>query len=342
VVEIGSSFRIAGAVTPARPGKPVTVQQLAGSVWQTSQRVSLNSRSQYAATLRLTHTGVYRFRAVKPAERGYAASVSRTIAVRVVDKVRPLTNYAVASDDQGRNYEVKQTPDTTANSNGGSFPHSQVYAFTARDEGRTGSSYAEYTIDRAWGSMRATLGVTDDSPTGADGYVEIFGDAHSLGRWKVELGKTIPIQVPLTGVAKLRFHVSADLSPNLMVGHPLLSTAHVASAVAPSAPTTFLADLTPVSMEGTNAALYTAASEYDLSRASNQLTFVSGLEDRFASGTASIRILGDGKELYTGRATSGSGTPVTIDVTSVLRLRIEVTLDQADSVLVLGDARLLK
>ncbi|MDO5502197.1 MAG: PASTA domain-containing protein [Actinomycetia bacterium] len=67
-----------------------------------------------------------------------------------------------------------------------------------------------------------------------------------------------------------------------------------------------------------------ASVEYVLGRHAAVLEFIAGVNDRSETGTAMLRVLGDGQELATIPMALGSSTPQELDVSGVLRLRIEV------------------
>lgn len=80
--------------------------------------------------------------------------------------------------------------------------------------------------------------------------------------------------------------------------------------------------------------------EYAVGRHGTYLEFVLGSEDSGPKGKATVRVIGDDKTLGEFPVTFGVATPTRVDVTSVLRLRIEISTSDAEApVVVLGDAR---
>ena len=80
--------------------------------------------------------------------------------------------------------------------------------------------------------------------------------------------------------------------------------------------------------------------EYDFSRQYRQLTGELGFDDKASSdATAQIEIYGDGRQLTEQNITFGTTTPVQVDVTDVLRIRISVSVTDGKGSVVLGDFR---
>lgn len=80
--------------------------------------------------------------------------------------------------------------------------------------------------------------------------------------------------------------------------------------------------------------------EYDFSRQYRQLTGELGFDDKASSdATAQIEIYGDGRLLTEQNITFGTTTPVQVDVTDVLRVRIAVSVTGGKGSVVLGDFR---
>jgi serine/threonine-protein kinase len=80
--------------------------------------------------------------------------------------------------------------------------------------------------------------------------------------------------------------------------------------------------------------------EYDFSRQYRQLTGELGLEDKSSSdATAKIEVYGDGRLLNEQTITFGTTTPVEIDVTDILRIRISVSFVDGTGSIVFGDFR---
>ena len=83
--------------------------------------------------------------------------------------------------------------------------------------------------------------------------------------------------------------------------------------------------------------------EYSLARHAAALEALVGTDDRGGTGTGTVTILGDGRVLSSATVAHGRSEPIRVDVTGVMRLRIEATTPDANQrpTVILGDARLL-
>ena len=93
-VDVGQSFTLTGKVTPRARGQKVLVQRLSGSTWSTVKKATLNRRSKYAATIKVTAPGENRYRVVKPRSNGHPKGISPTVTV-VGWRWRSLTSLPV-------------------------------------------------------------------------------------------------------------------------------------------------------------------------------------------------------------------------------------------------------
>jgi hypothetical protein len=79
-----------------------------------------------------------------------------------------------------------------------------TYAHSVRAYHAKGSASFEYDLGRAYSRLQATVGLRDDDDADARRRVELFGDDALLGRVDVALGEPQVIDVPLTGVLRLK------------------------------------------------------------------------------------------------------------------------------------------
>lgn len=94
-VDVGQSVTLRGKVTPKARGQKVKVQRLVGGSWTTITRATLNRRSKYAATIKVTSAGDNRYRVVKPRSAGHKKGVSPIVTV-VGWRWRSLTSLPLA------------------------------------------------------------------------------------------------------------------------------------------------------------------------------------------------------------------------------------------------------
>lgn len=62
----------------------------------------------------------------------------------------------------------------------------------------------EYNLGRDWQTLKATVGLSDDSSSAARYRFEVFGDGTSLFNEELVLGTTMEVDVPVEGVLRLR------------------------------------------------------------------------------------------------------------------------------------------
>ena len=80
---LGHATQLKGKVSPARPGRSVTLQQRSGKSWKTLATTKLTDTSTYAFRLAPTAAGVKAYRVVKPAQGSRSAGVSPAVKVNV-------------------------------------------------------------------------------------------------------------------------------------------------------------------------------------------------------------------------------------------------------------------
>jgi len=80
-VDVGQSFTLSGTVTPKATGQRVLVQRRTGSSWTTIKRTTLNRRSRYVATVKVTTAGTNLYRVLKPRSNGHRKGISPTVTV---------------------------------------------------------------------------------------------------------------------------------------------------------------------------------------------------------------------------------------------------------------------
>nr|WP_232794282.1 MULTISPECIES: NPCBM/NEW2 domain-containing protein [Pseudofrankia] len=66
------------------------------------------------------------------------------------------------------------------------------------------STYAKYDLGRDAHRLQATVGLSDDATSGTTYLIEIFGDGRRLASNTVKLGNSVPLDIDVTGVLRLR------------------------------------------------------------------------------------------------------------------------------------------
>jgi hypothetical protein len=95
---------------------------------------------------------------------------------------------------------------STATVSGTPYPHSVV---TYVDEYDDEPVDVGYDLGRHYRRLKATVGLSDDSPSESQVRIEVFGDGRSLFSQTVGLGTAVPVDIDVTGV--LRLTISATM-----------------------------------------------------------------------------------------------------------------------------------
>lgn len=371
----GSPATLAGTVTPSRAGHKVALQRLVSSHWRTIAQKKLNKKSHYHFHLAPWAVGTYTYRVKKLKDHGYRTSVSRVRHLHVTPLTRYLNAQFPLAHDTGYSSEVAWN--TTDTVNGIQLVKSSEFTFDCGSPDQCGAGWIEYSLGGKWASLTATLGLRDDSVTGSSARMEIFGDGRSLGVWPLTIGTTVAVNLPVAGVHRIRFQTVSVTAAHAVLGAPRISTGRSPNPVSRGPVTTFLETI-PVTETQTSGDGYFHEeqsrtdsvmggvyygqsvywqystfgcdhctdfySDWAISRAYNRVSMVLGLDDGQTPGSATITITGDGVPLWVGTVASGAGTPVTLGIAGVLRLRLTVHSNVDDHLaprVVAADVRLL-
>ena len=75
------------------------------------------------------------------------------------------------------------------------------------------SCYLEYNFGRDWNRFKASVGVTDDSPSDLQVRFEVFGDGKELFNQVLSFGQSAPVDVDVVGVLRLRLQTTTVTTP---------------------------------------------------------------------------------------------------------------------------------
>lgn len=102
-----------GAVTPARRGHPVKLQQKINGAWRTRDGQLLDRYGYYRFTVK-RGTGVHKFRTVVPAKDGFARGVSttRTVTYWKIHRLIQLQTNGGAYEVQPAQYHYREYPES--------------------------------------------------------------------------------------------------------------------------------------------------------------------------------------------------------------------------------------
>jgi murein DD-endopeptidase MepM/ murein hydrolase activator NlpD len=112
---LGTTSRIAGTMSPARPGERVYLQRYSGGTWGNVTSVLLSAASGYAFAVKPSSTGRFRYRVRKPATSGLLAVTSaERVLVRYWATVTSVRYNATGDDATNLNGEYLTLKNTGA------------------------------------------------------------------------------------------------------------------------------------------------------------------------------------------------------------------------------------
>lgn len=235
-------------------------------------------------------------------------------------------------------------------------------------------AYMTFDLGRDFERLRATIGHSDVADEGVAFRWEVYLDDVFAEQFTTEIGVPHELDIDVTGAQRIRFvpNHSGTTSPStsLVFGTPRLYTPDTVDQfpqpdpATPAVDTVFLDEVEIADQDSycssADGAHATGGSTYPRSIAaryclSDRLGYhvfwlgrdfgrfraVIGIRDDQPDGsTAQVSVIGDGRVLQSGQV--GIGTPMTVDVdvTDVLRLRID-TFSERDLTMVYGTARVV-
>lgn len=236
------------------------------------------------------------------------------------------------------------------------------------------SDGAEVTFDigRDYTRLVATIGPWDLADEGASYRWEVYLDGTFAEQLTTGIGDPAEVDLDVTGVQRVRFVAYADDGPyaRVALGSPRLYTADTVDVypapdpLTPTVDTVFLDERERVQSGGicsSAAGAYSIGGQtfprsrvarvcfdsgfevYEIGRDFERFRTTVGIEDIERDDSfATVRIVGDGQLLATVQTAIGQTAPVDVDVTGVLRLRLEVDVSGQGTInVVWGTARLV-
>jgi hypothetical protein len=190
-VRVGHSATISGSVAPARPGKPVYLQQDRFGAWKTIGTSKLNAASQYSFTVTPAGSGPKLYRVVKLREGAIHRATSPT---------RRLNSYRWFRLDQmpfSQQDGIFTNPETI---NGIVFDHALYADLSVPDA----SEVAEIELFRSCTSVRGTLGLTELSDASSQADIAISVDGAPRLDYQPTTNDSQHFRVPVAGARHFR------------------------------------------------------------------------------------------------------------------------------------------
>ena len=194
--------RITGRVQPNAAGQKVVLQQRRDgrSRWVKSGTATVKKSGRYVLTDDPSVAGVRFYRVMKPAAGGIRAGVSSELRLDVWGWQRLTWRSAGA----GAWVQLGASPQF-----GAEYYTDSIVLATPGTNG-----YVEYTLGKKCRSLRATYALTDDSTTGASGWVTVSVDGVGAVTHPLVTGSIVQDQViDVTGAFRIRFDLSSTATP---------------------------------------------------------------------------------------------------------------------------------
>lgn len=211
VVAGEDTVRITGRVKPKAAGQKVVLQQRpeGSKRWRKSGTAKIKSSGKFVLEDEPSRPGVRFYRVLKPAADGVKAGTSRELQLDVWFWSRLTWWPAGANAGVNRGYYVAFGTEPYADS------------LVLQTPGTAG--YVEYTLGRKVRALRATYALTDDSTTGASGFVTVSVDGAAVVTHALATGTIIKDHViDVRNAFRVRFDLSGSSTPagRSAVGNP--------------------------------------------------------------------------------------------------------------------------
>ncbi|CAN5284936.1 hypothetical protein BH09ACT12_BH09ACT12_25950 [soil metagenome] len=193
---LGEAVTVTGKVMPKAAKQTVSLQTLRRGKWKPVATATLTKKSKYKLDFRPDRTGRTSYRVCKGATRKASTGCSE-IQRAVAYQWKNLydMDYVDRDDIYGED---------PATINGRTFKKSLV------SDDYPGTSFIEYNLSRKCTQFRTTGGIEDNSETGANGNLEIFGDGNSVYSQDFSLGESSPISLSMDDVLRIRIETTTD------------------------------------------------------------------------------------------------------------------------------------
>jgi hypothetical protein len=198
VFSAGAVAQITGTVTPSAAGHPVYLQRFYSNSWHRIGTQTLNRRSVFNFSYRVTTPGAWSVRIFKPAGRiGAGSSPSLRFTVYGWHYLSDLP----PAQDRFWNGSGPLSI------NGPLYPHS-VSSINPLFVGET--AYAEYGLARRCTRFAATIGMSDASASGSTVTIEVLVDGVEMRSDQYALGRSSVVTLNVSGALRLRLQVLGD------------------------------------------------------------------------------------------------------------------------------------
>ena len=210
-VVLGSSVAISGQVSPQISKLPLLLQQRTGQKWLITARQRTKTDGSFSFNARPRRHGQSYWRVVTaPSTQQRATGTSPPLSIFAVQWSYLAKFQVVQSDDASSTGEWSTQP---AGTNGIDYGHAIVMDPGCQN-GDGGDFWIDYDLARHYTRLQTTVGIRDDAETTASASFQLIADGTVLTSGNLRLGMSVPIDVSVTGVLRLRLFISEADAPN--------------------------------------------------------------------------------------------------------------------------------
>jgi hypothetical protein len=194
------TVKVRGRVRPAAAGQKVVLQQRVGDrkKWVASGKAKVRRNGTYVLKDKPSTPGSREYRVVKPASRGIAKGVSKSLPVEVYRWEKLAYRPSAGSGFVGQGVSI-----------GTDYYAASLATATPGD-----AATAEFTLGRKCTSLRATYALTDTSLTGSSATVTVSADGTTLATHPLAVGSIVADEVlDLTDVFRLKIDATTSADP---------------------------------------------------------------------------------------------------------------------------------
>lgn len=196
-----TTLKVRGRVTPKAAGQKVVLQQRVGTkkAWKATGTARVKRNGTYVLKDVPSTPGTRQYRVLKPAANGIAKGVSTSLTVEVY-AWQKLTSRTPVSTNVNVPIGITIATDYFSKS---------LATFLSGEP-----ATIEYTLGRKCLELRATYALTDQSPTGSTGAINVSADGAVLATHPLTIGTVVADEtLDLTDAFRLKFDLTTSATP---------------------------------------------------------------------------------------------------------------------------------
>lgn len=214
-VDLGTKLTFAGTTSKNLKGKTVALQIRTGSKWSTLKKAKVTSKLTFTVSAKATQAGAQKYRV-------YAPSTSTTKAATT-----KAYKYTVWSW-----YKIGGTAvDDRSMWTGDAMIGGVNFTKSVYSDWGTGDVWADYNVSYKCTAFRATIGMKDNSSTGAVRKFTLDVDSTAVELGSRGIGAGLAITVDITDANRIRLNATRD--GNTIRGYAAYGTPQVYCSTAP-------------------------------------------------------------------------------------------------------------